>query len=192
MEDKIKNIIKSFGADVVGIGSIERFSNAPIGFSPLDVYKDCRSVITFGVALPKGLFEVEPRLVYANFNGNVCIAEVDGITLRSAAKIEKELGIMAVPVPCDGPNAYWNPETNTARDTISMKHAAVACGLGQLGKSTILLNPQYGNRLTIGLILTDAVLEPDEYAVNICIPGCVVCKDKCPAEIGRASWRETV
>jgi epoxyqueuosine reductase len=181
MEDKIKCIVESVGADVVGIGSIDRFSDAPIGYSPLDVYKDCRSVIAFGVALPKGLFEVEPKLVYANFNGNVSKAEVDGIALKSAAKIEKNLGILAVPIPCDGLNAYWNPDTKTARDMISMKHAAVACGLGQLGKSTILLNPQYGNRLSIGLLLTNAILQPDAYSVNICIPDCSVCKDQCPA-----------
>ena len=36
-----------------------------------------------------------------------------------------------------------------------MKHTAVLCGIGALGKNTLLLNPQYGNELTIGVILTD-------------------------------------
>lgn len=180
IEKKIKEIVKSLGADVCGIGNIDRFVNAPSGFSPIDIFPNCKSVIAFGVALPKGIFKVDPKLIYAHFNGDVICRNVDDIAFKASVKIENELKILAIPMPCDAPNDYWEVDTMTAKGMISMKHTAIACGLGQLGKSTLLINPTYGNRLTIGAILTDANLESDVLCENICIEGCNKCVKSCP------------
>ena len=61
MESDVKQIILLCGADVCGIAGIEHFEAAPAGFSPADIFEECKSVIVFGVALPKGLTKVEPR-----------------------------------------------------------------------------------------------------------------------------------
>lgn len=180
MEEEIKKIIHSLGADVCGIASIERFADAPEGFAPTDIYADCKAVISFGIALSKGIFEVNPRLIYSHFNGDVVCGKVDEISFLASKRIEEQLGGNAVPIPCDGPNEYWEPENLTAKGMISMKHTAVLCGLGQLGKSSLLLNPIFGNRLTVGAILTDLELKSDELSENICIAGCTKCEDACP------------
>lgn len=62
----------------------------------------------------------------------------------------------------------------------SMKHTAVACGLGSIGKSSLLINKEYGNRLVIGAILTDLELSPDPIEADLCIKGCHKCIDNCP------------
>lgn len=187
MEDKIRKIIMDLGADVCGIGTIDRFTEAPKGFAPTDIYKDCKSVISFGIALPKGLLMVEPRLVYSHFNNDICM-KVDEIAMKAAKEIEKLSGGICVPVPCDAPSEYWDAENLTAKGLISMKHTAVLCGIGQQGKSTLLLNPQYGNRLTVGAILTNLELKSDPLCENICIPGCNKCVDSCPVHaIGEGS-----
>lgn len=180
MEQFIKKLALQYGADVCGIGSIDRFSNAPAGFSPIDIYDKCKSVIAVGIALPKGLYEITPRLIYTHFNANIC-NDVDRLTLDLAKVIEKEYGCLAIPVPADAPNEYWEADTMTAKGIISMKHTAVACGIGSLGKSSLLINKEYGNRLTIGAVLTDLVLESDELQPDLCIPGCHKCIENCPA-----------
>lgn len=58
IENQIKEILLSRGADICGIAGIDRFVGAPTGFSPRDVFSDCRSVIVFGVSMPKGLTKV--------------------------------------------------------------------------------------------------------------------------------------
>lgn len=179
MNDIIKQLILSCGADVCGIAGIERFSDVPIGFSPCDIYKDCKSVITIGIAIPKGLTKVESRIIYGHFNGNSCI-EVDRVALKAAKELEKRFGCFAVPLPCDSPYEYWDSDTFTGRGLISMKHAAVFSGLGSLGKNTLLINPVYGNLLTIGAILTDLELESDELCSDLCINCCTRCLDSCP------------
>ena len=181
MEKNIKGIAYHFGADVCGIGNIDRFENAPEGFSPLDLFEHCKSVIAVGIALPEGLYEVAPRLLYGHFNEEICTA-LDHLTLKLAKEMEKKYHCLAIPVPCDAPNEYWDAEQMTAKGLISMKHTAVFCGLGSIEKSSLLINPEYGNRLTIGAVLTDLKLKPDAIQSDLCIPGCRKCIDSCPVK----------
>ena len=181
MEQYIKEKAYKLGANVCGIGTIDRFSGVPEGFSPLDLYDKCKSVIAVGVALPKGVYEVEPRLIYGHFNALTCVM-VDTLTLNLAKEIEQKYGCVAVPVPCDAPNEYWEADNMTAKGLMSMKDAAVFCGLGSIGKSTLLLNESYGNRLTIGAILTDMEFVADPIQEDLCISGCNLCVKGCPVQ----------
>lgn len=181
MKEKIKKLILSLGADVCGVANIDRFSKAPAGFHPRDIFPDCQSVIVFGIALPKGLIKVEPRLIYGHFNYGSCPG-VDWIGFKGAREIERLCGGYAVPIPSDGPYEYWDAEKMEGRGLISMKHAAVLAGLGTLGKSTLLLNEEYGNMLTLGTVLTGLALASDPFAESICIEGCNLCVKNCPSQ----------
>jgi len=181
MEREIKELAYQLGADVCGIGSIDRFKDAPAGFSPLDIFDRCRSVIALGIALPKGLYEVPPRLVYCHFSKLLCDV-LDELVLKFAGILEKKYNCLAAPVPSDTPNEYWDAETMTSKGLISMRHAAVLCGLGSIGRSSLFINPDYGNRLTLGVVLTDLELKPDELQPDLCIKGCRKCLDSCPVQ----------
>lgn len=177
--ESIREKLLELGADVCGFGSPERFTGAPDGFRPTDLWPECRSVIAFGIALPKGLLRVSPRLIYAHFNSDV-VRKVDEVAFTAARLLEEEYGAVCVPLPSDGPYEYWDAQSMTGKGLLSMKHAAVACGLGQIGKSSLLLNPKYGNRLTLGAVLTDLELESDPPCESICLPGCDRCLRICP------------
>ncbi|MBN1777930.1 MAG: epoxyqueuosine reductase [Clostridiales bacterium] len=181
MKEEIRALALSLGADVCGFAETGRFADAPAGFSPLDVYKDCQTVIVLGIALPKGLTKIKPRLVYNHFNEPVIGALLDQVSLRLARETERRFGCCAVPVPCDTPYEYWDAEHMEGRGLISMKHAAVRAGLGTLGKNTLLLNREYGNMLNLGMVLTDLSIPSDPLAKSICIAGCTKCEDSCPA-----------
>ena len=181
MKEKIKEMVAELGADVCGIANIENFAEAPNGFHPTDIFAQCKSVIVFGLALPKGLAKVEPKLIYGHFNHAAC-PEVDLIAFRAAKQMEACFGGYAVPLPSDSPCDYWVPEQMEARGLISMKHAAVAAGLGTLGKSTLLLNREYGNMLTLGAVLSNLDLPSDPPAESICISRCNLCINNCPVQ----------
>jgi epoxyqueuosine reductase QueG len=176
---EIKELMLSLGADVCGIANINRFGEAPKGFSPSDLYTDCKSVITFGVALTKGLSKIDPRLIYSHYNSLSCVT-VDNIAFQGAKRLETLYSCNAVPIPCDSPYEYWDSENLEGRGLMSMKHAAVLSGLGSIGKNSLLLHPVYGTLLTIGVILTDIDLESDELSENICLESCTKCMDSCP------------
>lgn len=181
MKETIRQLVLSLGADVCGFAAVERFHDAPAGFSPKDVWPLCQTVIAFGRALPKGLLEAPGGLIYGYFNSQTA-GDVDRIELEAARRIETQFAAKVMPIPCDAPYDAWDAETQTGKGILSMRHAAVACGLGQLGKSALLLNPAYGNRLTIGVLLTDLLLPSDPPGEAICMPGCTRCLDACPAQ----------
>ncbi len=86
-----------------------------------------------------------------------------------------------MPIPSDDPYDYWNPDDLEGRGILSMRHAAVAAGLGTLGKNTMLLSRSFGNTLNIGAVLTSLDLPSDELAESVCLPDCRLCLKACPA-----------
>ncbi len=179
MKEDIRKIFMKLGADVCGVANIDRFASAPEGFHPTDIFPDCRSVVVFGIAVPKGTTQVSPRTIYKQFS-YITKIELDRIAYYGALEIERNFHGLAVPIPCDGPYEYWDAEKMEGRGQISMRHAAVAAGLGVLGKNTLLLNEKFGNTLNIGAVLTDTDLPSDEPAESICKDGCRLCLDSCP------------
>ncbi|MDR2909070.1 MAG: epoxyqueuosine reductase [Oscillospiraceae bacterium] len=179
MKEKIREIVLSHGADLCGCANIDRFTGAPEGFHPAGIFSECKSVISFAVALPKGLTKVPPRLIYGHYNSYAC-PNVDAIAFRAAKTFENLFSCFAVPLPCDGPYEYWDDEEMTGRGLVSMKHIAVQAGLGTLGKSALLLNERYGSMLTLGAILTDLNLPSDSPANSICLDDCKKCVTSCP------------
>jgi ferredoxin len=63
------------------------------------------------------------------------------------------------------------------------KLSAYEAGIGVYGRSGIIIHPVLGNRLSIGIIPTDAVLEPDGRLEGFepC-NGCDLCAQMCPAK----------
>jgi epoxyqueuosine reductase QueG len=81
------------------------------------------------------------------------------------------------------PYDYWDDARQHGRGILSLKHAAVLAGLGQMGKNTLLVNDQLGNMLWLGAVLVNEKLEPDPLATyEACIPDCRVCLDACPVQ----------
>lgn len=104
------------------------------------------------------------------------------MALQGAKALERKFSACAVPVPCDKPYEYWEKETLTGKGLMSMKHAAVMSGLGTRGKNSLLLNPDYGNLLAVGAVLSELELQSDELCEDICIKNCRKCIDACPVQ----------
>lgn len=179
MKEELREEVLRLGADVCGFAGIERFSDAPAGFHPSDIFQNCKSIITFGIALPKGIYAADSRLIYSYYNSFAC-PQADRIAYQTAVFLENVYHGTGVPLPSDGPYDYWNEEKLEGRGLLSMKHAAYLSGIGTFGKSTLLLNKTYGNRLVIGCVLTDLETGSDEFAANICPAHCNLCIQSCP------------
>jgi len=89
MKEEIREMVLSYGADLCGFANIDRFQDAPYGYKPTDIYADCKSVVAFAVALPKGLTKVSPRLIYGHYN-SISHSETDVLSFKSARSIEEK------------------------------------------------------------------------------------------------------
>ncbi len=176
---EVKRLAYEAGADLCGIAHVGRFSGAPEGFHPSDIFKGTRSVIAIARRIPAGVFESQSRIPYT-FSDDVALREVFRITYDLTLKLE-DYGATGVPVPSE-PYEYWDSEKMVGRGILSLKHSASLAGLGVMGRNNILTNNRFGNLLKLGLVLTDAVLDSDEIAeYSFCRDSCNLCIKNCPA-----------
>lgn len=178
--DGIKCRARELGAELCGIAPVERFADAPSGFHPTDVSKECKSVIVMAVHFPKSTLAALSQAAYT-FVRNRLVDKIDSITFQISSELE-ELGGCAVPIPSTEPYDYWDNSRRHGQGILSLKHAAEQAGLGQIGKNTLLINDRLGNMLWLGAVLLDKELEPDLMAsYQACLPDCRICLDSCPA-----------
>ena len=70
------------------------------------------------------------------------------MTLKLSLILE-DIGIENVPIPCDDPYEYWEPENQYGRTILFLRHAGYLAGLGVLGKNTRLINEKFGNMIQL-------------------------------------------
>lgn len=99
---------------------------------------------------------------------------LDQLALRISRYLEKK-GFSAYPVPASQ-LVDWEHQ----RGLFSHKHAAVEAGLGWIGRSNLLVTPQYGSQIRLVSVLTNAPLEPGSRLNKDC-GSCRACVDVCPA-----------
>ena len=101
-----------------------------------------------------------------------------GPRLESLVKFILEKGFSATPV-----GRYGYPR----KGEVNLKTEAIRAGLGRRGKNTVVLHPQYGPRLRVMAVRTDAPLEPTigtsakEEESPVC-DACSICIDTCPVK----------
>ena len=184
-KEQIKEFAKSLGMEMCGVAGVDRFEAAPKGSHPCDILPGCKSVIVVGMRLLagavqanfrafedgredlKGIFGTYGYMMIPNFKLTyVCYAIAELIENNSDA----------IATPCS-----TGPLTNGVQ--ISIRHAAVAAGLGQFGYMSIVLTPEYGPRARFGVILTTLEIPPDPmYSGSpLCDPEkCGICAKVCP------------
>jgi epoxyqueuosine reductase len=106
---------------------------------------------------------------------NVVTPLLDFLAYRVALELQKA-GYKALPVPGSMP---YNRET--WKGVFSHKLAAHLAGLGWIGKSCLLITPEFGPRVRFVTILTDAPLEPGK-PINRKCGKCEVCVTSCPVQ----------
>jgi epoxyqueuosine reductase len=183
---EIKKQTFQSGAKICGIAPISRFTDAPSGFGPKDLYPKTQSVIAFAMPVPKSSLHLTSSIPYT-VNELISLHETHRIAFELIVFIEAS-GYEAVIVPSE-PYEYWDAETNTGKGLVSLKHIAHRCGLGVWGRNHLLYHPELGNLMRLGAVLTNAELEPDAMLdMEICKNNCNACITNCPggaiSEIG--------
>lgn len=185
-EQEIKDYALSLGMFKCGIAGIDRFKEATKGQHPCELLPGCKSVIVVSVRLLDGAVSANFRKfedgmddvhgVYGTYGYTMGPTfHMTGVLYAIAQKIETETGKTSMPMFCGG------PLVNGA--AVSMRHAAVAAGLGEFGWNSIVLTPEFGPRNRFGVVLTTLELEADPLysGPKLCDPSkCRVCYDHCP------------
>lgn len=220
----IKEAALAAGADICGIGSMDRFDGVPAEWNPQNIYPDAKSAICLAFRIPRGvqrgieqgtqffqypsmayggtnqmfgpavLYEVGRMIedagyeafVYRNTGARGLYSDMDGLIGQTYSPEEKAFSMKS----SNGVTGSHRtmPHTRAVREDlippdmqIHFRLCAVACGIGEIGWSKMLLTPQFGPMQRVMFIFTDAELEPDPLydGPKLC-KMCMKCAKECP------------
>ena len=217
----IKQKAKEYGATVCGVGNVELMRGEPAERSPFSILPSAKSIIGFGIKVPRGLYSaMENDRQFYNYT-NVGVKYIDEtfaeIFLIKIGKIIEDEGYDAcmqrsIPGFKIKGDKSTNPEVSRIYELehatpveegkpapdviIDYNRAAEVCGLGKAGLHGKVITKKYGTFMRFVYIITDMPLEFDEpFSENLC-DGCGMCREACPgkaiSENGLESWQCSV
>jgi len=156
MNGILKNSLREAGADIVGFADVG-------GILPEEIAHLTKAV-TIGVC--------------RNLNENT-VRLLDDLK-KAAVRILKRKGYKYLSIPADSDRIK---DTFIAKlyPLFSHKIAATSAGIGWIGRNGLLINPEYGPRLSLATVLTDAPLKPDSPISKSRCGDCRLCVEHCPS-----------
>lgn len=192
----VKKRAMELGADVVGIGSIDRWEGAPPQVNPSSIMPRAKSVIGLGFRVHRGSYRgIEEGTYYSGYT-LAGFAEINDrhspVVQRGLASFIEDHGYEALPYTHNSlrlgteqnrsPKNIVDPGRQAPDIFISFRIAGMLCGLGEIGYSRMLISPVFGPRLRVVYIITEAELEPDPIIHNQLCDRCMECIKKCPGK----------
>jgi len=164
----IRRIAKKDGADLVGFADMRRLKG--FFYCTDDLIKN----LPYGVCLAVGLDKWGRYDTSTEDNFSFPFLE------HIAREVEKEIRGMGFSAKIIAPDKrvghnsplYWRGE-------VSHKAAAKTAGLGWIGRSTLLVTPEFGPRVCLATVLTDLPLPTGTPMKNRC-GSCNMCVGSCP------------
>ncbi|MDW7740376.1 MAG: reductive dehalogenase domain-containing protein [Bacillota bacterium] len=188
LTDRIIDFARSKGADLVGIADADSFliQDEQNKFCPRFYLPEAKSVIVIGLKLVDSIWDrltgnydpystnLHSYLMHYNYD------QLDFISCQVARFLE-DIGYDGYPIEA-------RTETKSGKVFVGLfpfKEAAVLAGMGRIGKSSLLITPEFGPRVRLTAVITDAPLdttiEAEPGTVEDVCNSCTLCIDQCPA-----------
>jgi epoxyqueuosine reductase QueG len=163
---------------VMGTAAIRRLRSIPQDFSPEAVLTGARSIICYGVPIPKGIIYADDDHpdVYWRYC-NMLYRSLD-MTSNKLCVVLEEAGHLASPIYSCYP---WRVVNREFWGRVPLVYWAQEAGLGKLSRCGLLAHPVYGTRILMGGVITTAGLPPTGRTDGEpCPSDCADCIDACP------------
>lgn len=181
--DEVKEQARGLGADLVGIIDCHTLNTHPpdptAPQTPHRISERFRSCIVLAKRMPLGEFLSNHRWLIAHNNQTVMRA-LEKTAYRLAHWLDSQ-GYYSLQVATD----ETDPELKRGSyGYLSMRHLAVEAGLGTFGLESNLLTREYGPRVYLTALLTEAQLTPGQRILEqLCIgETCGRCMLACPTD----------
>lgn len=173
----LRGKLREWGASIVGVGLLEGL--VPYPWDEL-VYG-----VSIGVRLSDAIVDelvVGPTKAYA-YHYHAMNRFLDDLAILTMNLLQ-ERGYRAFPIPTS-----QTVNLKLHEGHLSHKMVASRAGLGWIGKSALLVTPEFGPRLRLTSVLTDAPLKAGKPVVESSCGSCQECVEACPVEAIRGeTW----
>jgi epoxyqueuosine reductase QueG len=177
---KIIRFCRNRGADLVGFAPVERWDEAgevPSDFRPPAIWPPAKTVIVIGVEMPLPIVETTPSILHKELY-DTSNRELDQIAY-DLTRFLNRLGFASLFFPRDGYGSLRALRENNLA-AFSQVMAAKYAGLGTIGASHNLLTPEFGPRVRLVSVFTEASLPPDPLREKELCIRCAACAKCCP------------
>ncbi len=177
MKEKIRKYVLAEGGDDVGFVAAADY-DSPLSPALESILPGVKSLVVIAY---RELSSCESDNKEIAMNGRLDVMEFSrSLNYKVARFIEKEFGGKTMTVPISYP-MKMEAETKGSVGEVSLRHAAVAAGLGAWGRHNIVIHPEMGTRMVFTAVLTQLELDSDAVVTDdLCIE-CDLCVESCPA-----------
>jgi len=182
LQEKMPRLVRRLGGDMYGIADLGLAREAIMNQGGIDVDEYPRAV-SIGIRLMDSIVDQLPegretRAIGVTFQTE-CYEYVNRRLNDIASRVASTLqnaGYSALPIP-----ASERVDDRRICAMFSHKLGAHLAGLGWIGRSCMLVTPQYGPRVRWVSVLTDAPLPPTGAPMDPRCGSCHECVDHCPS-----------
>lgn len=183
MKEQIKEFVMQMGVDDVGFASVANYYS-PNSPNIKTIFPEVKSIVVMAF---KELSTCESPSMQIAMNGRLDLMEFSrSCNYKLARFLERNFGAKAMTVGASYP-LEMSLRTKGSIGEVSLRHAALAAGLGTFGRHNLILHPKFGSRVIFTAVLSNLEIEGDQKLdQDICIQ-CDICVNECP---GRALEQE--
>lgn len=180
LKKRVIQFCRAHGADLVGFAPVERWDEAgevPPDFRPRAIWPQAKTVIVLGMEMPLPIVETTPSILHKELY-DTSNRELDQLAYDLTRFLNRS-GHASLFFPRDG---YGSLKALRENNLAAFSHvmAAKYAGLGTIGASHNLLTPEFGPRVRLVSVFTEASLPPDPMlGKDLCIK-CSACAKCCP------------
>ncbi len=182
LKQRLKREAKKLGVNLIGFANVERWAEYRYTlpeYYPQSIWPWARTVIVMAVQIFPSMIETTPSVLYSELY-NTTNRMLDEIGYRMANLLNTQ-GFRAHFFPRD---CYGDISVLVKKPEAPFSHviAGYYAGLGTIGMNHALLTKEYGPRIRLVSVITDAEVAPDKMIEkDICIR-CGQCVKSCPIQ----------
>jgi len=177
-KEEIRKIGLANGADVVGFAAVADYQSKRSP-DPKTILPGIRSMVVLGFREMDGSLASDIGRI--SMHGRIGQMDLTrSCTFHTAKSLEDQYKVKAAPIMASYPLNMAAPYMGLVAD-ISLRHAAVAAGLGIFGRHNLVISPRFGTRVIFTAILTDMELASDPAVKEALCNECGLCVESCPA-----------
>jgi epoxyqueuosine reductase QueG len=183
MRKRIREFALNMGVDDMGVAAVRDYKS-PRSPDLETIFPGAKSLIVLAYKELPNCESKNPQIAMA---GRLDVMEfVRSCNYRVARFVDRELKAKAMSVPLSYP-LHMSYETKGVVGDVSLRHAAVAAGLGNLGRHNLVIHPKMGTRVVFSAVITDLDLPSDGPAPENLCTKCDICGRVNPMASGAAS-----
>ncbi len=180
---EVKRMGAALGADMIGIASAKTLNAFPpdprYPQTPERISRYVKSIVVIVQHIPVAAFRAK-QTIPVQYIDMLVLRRMDKIGYRLAEALEKK-GYPSFLTAAQ--ETDWDYK-KASYGRLSTRHLGIEAGLGAFGLEVNILTPEYGPRVYLTGVLTEAELEPDEIITEqVCIgESCSRCLYSCPSD----------